>query len=1115
MKKFSKITSVLLMVLLLCGLVLSFASSAATTEDGNNFDVSGEKDNLYTDFTVAAPTSGAGSFNANTNNSSISRVRVSNAVGSNHYQRHSWSGVNSAKAIEDTWFPGSQSAAVAGGVVNNVGKYDYSVWDFEVGTDMYSFSYTANVTDGSATSQSTLKMTVASQEEFNEYLEEFERYKADSNPNIEKYPLMKKLSYTVSGKSVTSIESIDAAQTLELAFLQGTSIAYTFRGYTYNADGTAWSASNKEVWGRIGSFNKQSDGWYLVDPKDASNKVRLANEIGKFDHITYVFKITEGTANADGRIRLVVNLYTFINGEYFSTITTSNNDYEQLLPQRLSLAYPKDSLLSYGWAFATDNFAVNHYANYSNTDPNGIGNLITSGNYKTTSLLSCTDVLYNKNYISPNGYVSVDGIKSSFAIDELIKTVENNSEIKITVDLLNFKIPSGVDTFTVQSLNGSKFTLDSESAADFVAVRGSNGMYTVRRGTPDDYITINWTYIDGDEETILKSEKISFDVVPEFALKKNFDFDTMTYTESGYFDWMFDVDGDASNFGPLYDEEVNLYDPEPIRALTATEVFLIREELGGELKVYTSTKSEVSTDLSESQFVVGTYDKDGAFLPSFDSKGGYTQYASMDNFKTEFQAAASGSTVILTYDLNTKYDIGVQTNNNASIKIGEGKTISLDLNGRTLVDGYSNYNVGAWGNTTGCAFNVGEGSTFNFYSSKAGAVWYQLKYSSSGDAKVYSKGVVTSNAKNATVNFGDVYNEEGKLIIDSADFDVYGSLILADTASGAAKDNTNFVLNVNGGNYYQFGIGRYGMIVSYLPKMTINIKDATFVNDGARPSYAIFSNWFNNNSAMYINAYNSSFICPDAASPLITNGYYKEGDKEVALTVDSQLYFENCTVIAKSFNATKVTLGAGNYVSCAGSTTYADGVITGETNVEKSVTLYHAKVVNALPTDATNSFKSATINGTTYYTIADSVYDTANWKNETVSFTGFTTVVDNSVPEGSEDETLTPGGSEGNDGQSGAGEDSEVIQGSTTETPVTQSGIGATNTNGSTVGVEDTNEPELNGEILSTESNGANLTLGEGASAGNSDSSAWVIVAVSIIAVAFAAFMLAKRRSEN
>ena len=246
-------------------------------------------------------------------------------------------------------------------------------------------------------------------------------------------------------------------------------------------------------------------------------------------------------------------------------------------------------------------------------------------------------------------------------------------------------------------------------------------------------------------------------------------------------------------------------------------------------------------------------------------------------------------------------------------------------------------------------------------------------------------------------------------------------------------------------------------------------------------------------------------MAPLAVSPLITNGYYREGDKEVALTVDSQLYFENCTVIAKSFNATKVTLGAGNYVSCAGSTTYADGVITGETNVEKSVTLYHAKVVNALPTDATNSFKSETINGTTYYTIADSVYDTANWKNETVSFTGFTTVVDNSVP----------GGSEGNDGQSGAGEDSEVIQGSTTETPVTQSGIGATNTNGSTVGVEDTNEPELNGEILSTESNGANLTLGEGASAGNSDSSAWVIVAVSIIAVAFAALVLAKRRSEN
>lgn len=620
MKKFSKLTAVILTALLLCGLVVPFAASAAEGGGGNNFNVSGSPDNIYTDFTNPAATSGAGSFNANTNNSSISRVRVLGADG-NYYQRHSWSGTNSAKAIEDTWFPGSQSVAVAGGVVNDLGKYDYSVWDFDIGTDMYRFSYAVTVNNGSADSQGTLSMTVASQAEFEEYLEEFELYKADSNADIEKYPLMKKLAYTASGKTVKSIDSIDANQTLDLAFLPSTLLGYTFRGYTYNADATAWAASNKEVWGRVAKFEKQADGWYLVDNKNADNKVKLVNEIGKFDHITYVFKIVEGTANADGRTRMVVNLYTFINGEYFNTIAVSNNVYEQLLPQRLSFCYPNGSLLSYGWAFAADNFANNLYSNYDTTNTGGIGALIDSivaGTATDKSIYNCNDVLYDKTYVSPNGFVSVDGVKGSLPtyIDELLANAKDGAVIETTFDLLNFELPEGVETVTVKTLGDAKFKLGAASAENFVAVRGAGGVYTIRRGTDDDYVTLKWTYISEGVPTLLKSEKIAFDVMPTFTPEGATlaDFDV-----SAASDWMFDVDGNASNFGPNYNPAVNLYDAEKIRAITWLEVLLIREELGGELMVYTGDGSEITANLSANETVIDNSANEDNLLQSNES----------------------------------------------------------------------------------------------------------------------------------------------------------------------------------------------------------------------------------------------------------------------------------------------------------------------------------------------------------------------------------------------------------------------------------------------------------------------------------------------------------------
>jgi len=189
---------------------------------------------------------------------------------------------------------------------------------------------------------------------------------------------------------------------------------------------------------------------------------------------------------------------------------------------------------------------------------------------------------------------------------------------------------------------------------------------------------------------------------------------------------------------------------------------------------------------------------------------------------------------------------------------------------------------------------------------------------------------------------------------------------------------TDFNLNINGGNYYATGIGRYGTITSGVKNTKVTINNAEIYYESTN-KFPIFDDW---KGGMSVKVYNSTIVCPNSLF------FTKAGGGQTA-------YFENSTVLVTSLNTT-VTLGEGNLISATGSVNLADGVKMSEKNINTSVLLNYPQFIKKAPLasdgkteqlEGTN-FKKEVIDGVTYYTLADSVYNKETWKNEIKYYSG-------------------------------------------------------------------------------------------------------------------------------
>lgn len=576
MKKFSKFTAVILTALLLCGLVVPFAASAA--ESGNQLNVTGETYNTSVDFEdgqVGRWSNYRGQY---------ARLVVREAANGNKYYSFTseTSKTDTPTANIQLGWKGCNGYTATSGDNGTTIDCDYVTIDFELATDRYVY------------------------------------VDADG------------ISHTVdeNGDPITSIDQIPDGCDYRLAYSTSGSY-YTLRGLKV-ADGK-WSEQFQPFCFQI---QRDTDGsWYVFNHsfKNTTKKIPLSGELGVFDHFTFVLK---NTYHDDGKLDTCY-LYQFVNGELMNQTTLSGATFSDVRLEKLTLTEAKYVPgKSDTFAMAYDNLAVNRYTKGSPLSA-GLDAFFADDSYKTTPFYQCSDVVYGYTYASPNGYVSVDGLKGSITayVNELLANVKNESVVETTFDLLNYELPEGVEKLTVKTLGNAKFKLGAASAENFVAVRGAGGVYTIRRGTDDDYITLKWTYISEGVPTLLKSQKIAFDVVPAFTLDgvEN----AAGFDVSDKSDWKFDVDGNASNFGPNYNPAVNLYDAESIRAITWLEVLLIREELGGELMVYTGDGSEITANLSANETVIDNSDIEDNLLQSNDSTDISEQNASKNELSAD------------------------------------------------------------------------------------------------------------------------------------------------------------------------------------------------------------------------------------------------------------------------------------------------------------------------------------------------------------------------------------------------------------------------------------------------------------------------------------------------
>ncbi len=355
-----------------------------------------------------------------------------------------------------------------------------------------------------------------------------------------------------------------------------------------------------------------------------------------------------------------------------------------------------------------------------------------------------------------------------------------------------------------------------------------------------------------------------------------------------------------------------------------------------EITVYPRMSDESVIDT----FAIYTNDKFG--IPRL--YGSLSDYENMSSLKDRLVKAPDSSIVTLLYDKDTPYEIGGHT----SFSISAGKTLSFDLNGRTVVQSY-----GSTSGYGGYIFTVNEKSTFNLYSTAPGGAFYQARFNTNNQGdNVFAPGLIgiAGGVDAATVNVGDVYGVDGELLVDCADdFSLYGgTLVFATGSSNGEELNSSdgkIQVNVNGGFYYHSMRSGYAWFTIQTPDVYINVNDVFVYNRNT--TYAIVHDYTNTEySESHFTAKNSEFICRNADNTANTKFYY-------SMSKNSTAYFEDCVIMAQTAVSKKgvITLGGGNIVAgdMLEHAVLEDGVLLGKQNeavLERTVT--HPPLYNLL-----------------------------------------------------------------------------------------------------------------------------------------------------------------------
>lgn len=662
MKKLSKIIVALLSLSLIVGVVASTALFGYAEESYDRLNITDDPYNRYNDYS-STKTDTTGNFGATLVNDGDQTVGTVTTYSSGYYKITTNGGKTryTGSALQ-SWTLSHNAGIAADNWKSNFFETSYAVLDFELATDRYAFSYTADVQrsyvvtgSGATTSEETLTgatlyQMVASVEEFEAYLND-----PSSLEGKKVYTNKKGSTYTCTTTDVVSNVVIDA-DSLTLAYGNGNGSIGIAGSFIYATAATMATSGGKASRADLINLNgyavrdPETGNWYMSDKSGAyspdNNNILLSNKLGVFDHITVVF---DNQISNEGGISYAI----YVNGEYLSSDLLKNgskfNNIGYLSPRGMGIYMSGAQKITTNFSLMMDNLAFNWYredvvlgANkvdsyspyVSGDDVYGVDDLVAdriAGVYNR--VYDCADVLYTDEYVSPNGTLTVDGVSANLPAKatELLKSVKNGSVIKTDLSINNFDVPDGVDSFTVEyDKTKADFTLSAEDRNNYIIVDNGGGVYTVRKALDSDKVTLDYVIKYAGKEISVKLSKLLFGYAPESNITFSaFDLDTLALYEGSCTKWEFDIDGDFPS--------VNLLDVEAIRALSFTEASLVQEEFGGVLAAYgkCDENSVTKTDFSTYAYVLGYIDELGMFHLVKDSEGGYEKYKSIATLESE------------------------------------------------------------------------------------------------------------------------------------------------------------------------------------------------------------------------------------------------------------------------------------------------------------------------------------------------------------------------------------------------------------------------------------------------------------------------------------------------
>ncbi len=385
MKRSSKILAVALALALLFGAVMAIVASAATTLVQNptpNGAVSGG----FLDFDTDTDTKKYDSYTY-TWNSNMPGSKARMYVGAN------WTSVHTNLLKTQT-------------VDGRTNKY------LDVTRDEFGTTYSSTAFFG--TSPNTLAYPNADKLQNDFYIfdidlmasyYQYNDYESviDSNTGVE--------TVTATGelKTATTLDGLlpEERATAKLSYPEGMYISLDVTTYNVASDGTLSDAGTSNPKAYIISKTVTQNGeqrkvWYLrmTQTENANyGEMQLSDTPGEWNHITMVYKFL----NAPTSTKLAY--YAYLDGKYVGANETTYTGYtrQQVYAEETRLIISAATISNDKYSFGIDNFFCNAYSDYVPSDDVKTS-LVDITNYKQDyAFFNCDDVIYNKNYISPNG----------------------------------------------------------------------------------------------------------------------------------------------------------------------------------------------------------------------------------------------------------------------------------------------------------------------------------------------------------------------------------------------------------------------------------------------------------------------------------------------------------------------------------------------------------------------------------------------------------------------------------------------------------------------------------------------------------------------------------------